>query len=775
MAIKYTLSVNTQKNQDWFVEIDVPSYEGDPIALVGDRNPILLEELGGGNDDPFSSHILTNSLTIRVYDDNVSIPELQLIDDASVKCRAYLNGVLKHQGFIISDGIQETDSGVSALITIKSIDGLELLDAIPFVWGDNYRPITVDGQESAQRCPMNIIRLCLYRFDLLDNILPIRWATSLKSNQYPNDDMLAGRNKLNYDGKLTQYGNQSARWYLEEICRTAHCWLYQKDGYWWIENRGDTIRNGGVFNGYEITTSTSEQIATPISIDLNTSDLANEFIEGDQYWMTKKPLGGVNVTYNATVNNSNVLPNGSMDNWSLGVLRDWGWRSNLGDGTIEQYESLQNREGSAAQLTNDGSATSNAVFTMTYQMPVDSKFLYRSFLWGFTIMPTRFGFPYDGQETIDWSSNPLQVSVIFKYQDKFWYLNEFGYWQSTGRGLNLGVLFVRMDYQVVSNPPFNYYNFQARFEGTPNVGDVLVISIRNSPGGEYVDYTHTVTLAEEGILQLALEALLASIPNTIDGFGVDNKAVFMDSSTSGYVRFRYSVPLGLATGSTYKGSSTQEYQYIYPTVDQLKINDIATIAFQGKGGNSEILLPEISELQEVGEGGVFDRPPNGIIDFLFYVKPGQRYVLDDIYMSVQDNDDRYEIRASGSKSPIENYDVGISSGFTGFQWSSYMDDFGKTNIAMFWGYGTGGGFDKTLTQLYGEFIMDWRNTPRKVFDGSIDRIVQAGDFLTIKGRKYIVLNATIQGDGITRVLAFEAALSPKAYAVTHKGTLDNNT
>ena len=774
MAVKYILSVNSQKNQDWLVEIDVPNYTGDPIPLVGDRNPVLLEELGGGNDDPFSSHILTNSLTIRVYDDNVNIEELQLIDDASVKCRAYLNGVLKHQGFIISDGVQEPDSGVSSLITIKSIDGLELLDAIPFVWGDNYGLITVDGQESAQRCPMNIIRLCLYRFDLLDNILPIRWATSLKSNQYPDDDMLAGRNKLNYDGKLTQYGNQSARWYLEEICRTAHCWLYQKDGYWWIENRADTIRNGGIFNGYEITTSTSGQIATPISIDLNTTDLALEFIEGDQYWMTKKPLGGVNVTYNATVNNSNVLPNGSMDNWSLGALMDWGWRSGLGDGTIEQHESLQNREGSAAQLTNDDSATSNAVFTMNYQMPVDSKFLYKSFLWGFTIMPTRFGFPYDGQETIDWSSNPLQVSVLFKFQDKFWYLNEFGYWQSQGRGLNLGVLFVDMEQTVFGTNPNQSYMFHAVFEGTPNVGDTLVISIRDSPGGEYVDYSHTVTLAEEGILELALDALLNALPSSVDGWNIGNKQVIMESPTKGRVRFSHIIFLGNSTGRTYKSGATQEFRYIYPTVDQLKINDIATIAFQGKGGNSEILLPEITELQEFG-GDILNRPPNGLIDFHFHVKPGQRYVLDDVYMSVQDNDDKYEIRALGSKSPIDDVEVGISSGFTGFQWSSYMDDFGKTNRAMFWGYGTGGEFDKTLTQLYGEFILDWRNTPRKVFDGSIDRIVQAGDFLTIKGRKYVVLNATIQGDGITRVLAFEAELNPKEYEVTHKGTVENNT
>lgn len=772
MALKYTLHVSSQKLQDWLVEIDVPDYTGDPIELVGDRNPILIEWNSGTTDNPFSSHVIPQSATFRVYSDGLDIQELQLIDDASVKCRVYLNSELKHQGFIVSDGIQEPDNGVSALVTIRSIDGLELLDAIPFVWGDNYGLITVDGQQGAQRCPMNALRLAIYRFDMLDNVLPIRWATSLKSNQYPTDDMLAGRNKINYDGKLTTSGARSAFWYIENICKTAQCWFYQRDGYWYIENRGDTIRNGGVMNGYEITTSTSAQVATAISIDLNTTDLSLEFINQDAYWMTKKPLGGVNVIYDNAMTPSNVLPNGSMDNWSLGALMDWGWRSNIGDGAMEQYESLQNRDGSSVRLYNFDEENTDAVFAIQYQIPVDTKYLFKSFLFGFTFMPLN-GFPYNSSTgIINWSDNPLKISVAFKWQDKFWHLNEFGYWQYQGRGLDLGVQFVRM-IVTYSDFPSPTYTFQALFEGNPNVGDVLVISIRDSPGGEYVDYSYTVTINEENWLEEALNKLLQQIPSSIDGYSITNKAVVMSNATNGYVRFAYAIYLGEATGRTYKGGSTQEYRYIYPFVDNMKIGDVSTVPFVGKGGNSEILIPQIEELQQQIEGGVFPNyQVNGIIDVRFYVEPNQSYVLDDVYMSFPKNNDLYELRVSGSKSPIDDYEVGISSSFTGFMWSNYMDDYGKSNRSMFWGYGEGGLFDKTLTQLYGEFILDWRNKPRRIFDGSIDRVVQCGDFLTIKGVKYVVLNVSVEGDGISKVLAFEASLSSGLYSVTHKGSED---
>lgn len=760
MALKYTLHVSSQKLQDWLVEIDVPDYEGDPIELVGDRNPILIEWNSGTTDNPFSSHVIPQSATFRVYSDGLDIQELQLIDDASVKCRVYLNGQLKHQGFIVSDGIQEPDNGVSALVTIRSIDGLELLDAIPFVWGDNYGLITVDGQEGSQRCPMNALRLAIYRFDMLDNVLPIRWATSLKSNQYPTDDMLAGRNKINYDGKLTTSGTRSALWYIENICKTAQCWFYQRDGYWYIENRGDTIRNGGIMNGYEITTSTSAQVATPISIDLNTTDLSLEFINQDAYWMTKKPLGGVNVIYDNAMTPANVLPNGSMDNWSLGALRDWGWRSNLGDGFMEQYESLQNRDGSAVRLYNYDE-TLYSVFAIQYQMPVDTKFLFKRFLFGFTFMPLN-GFRFDKTDlSINWDNKPFRISVSIKYKNNFWYLNEYGYWQ------------VLPEYPLLAGSAevINNNTFRFNFSGIPSLGQYVLMEYNVTDGINSFDYGGIYSVPESTVGDL--QAFISWLGGQLT---TDLGVAFNVTGGVGFLQIEDTYGTGWTLTNTFAVNNNtnglDDRGSLSISVDTLKIQDVATISFQGKGGNSEILIPQIEELQEQTDDVLNPFQVNGIMDVRFYVKPGQSYVLDDVYMSLPENNDLYELRVPGSKSPIDEYEVGISSSFTGFMWSNYMDDFGKSNRSMFWGYGEGGEFDKTLTQLYGEFILDWRNKPRRIFDGSIDRVVQCGDFLTIKGIKYIVLNVTVEGDGISKVLAFEATLSPSSYSVTHKGSED---
>ena len=161
MAVKYRLDVNSLRNQQWLVEIDFPSYTGEPIETIGVENPIQIEYSSGANDDPFASHIIQQSATFQVYSNVVNVEELQTLPDGDVRCRVYYNGQLKHSGFIISDGIQEADSGVSTPITIKSIDGLSFLDDIRY-FINNYGAITINGQASSLRCPVNFIRAALY-------------------------------------------------------------------------------------------------------------------------------------------------------------------------------------------------------------------------------------------------------------------------------------------------------------------------------------------------------------------------------------------------------------------------------------------------------------------------------------------------------------------------------------------------------------------------------------------------------------------------------------
>lgn len=735
MAVKYRLQVNSQKEQDWLVEIDFPTYDGDPIETVGIENPIQIEYSSGSNDDPYASHIIQQSATFQLYSDVIDVEELQTLPDGDVRCRVYYNSQLKHSGFIISDGIQEADSGVATPVTIKSIDGLSFLEDIRY-FITNYGSITINGQASSLRCPMNFIRAALYSTSNLNNPLPIKWSTELRSEQYPADDMLAGRNTIGNDGKIMLEFEYSVMWYLDNILKTARCWLYQKDGFWYIEDKVKTTKDGGIMNGWQITASTTSQVATALSEDLNTGELSGQFIIEDSYWMVKKPLGGINATYQSSVNSENILPNGGFDEYSTGTLLDWRILPSVGsDATLTQHESLTEREGSAVELVNSSSATSNGIFALNYPIPMDTKVLFKSILFGFTLLPLN-GFPLNETGFIKWQDRPFRITVNFTYKGEIYYLNEFGYWWK--------------------NAGETYQNIISAIHGSPNIYTVSFHNDRYFSPGEIV----RIRVVRDGVLQ-TYTIPINEVLDPLSGIQYIASQIPNASASGASVTTLKYITLNGVTNSP-QNLAEMYYEsdysrYIYPTIDSSKIGDISGFQFTGKGGNSEILMPQIENYSDLSSA-------DGMLNVIFEIKPGQRYVLDDAYVRLQNNNDVYEIRDTSSKSPVENKEVGISSSFSGFMLSNYMVNYGQSNRSLYW---TG---TKSLTQIYGESILNWRNTPCKIYEGSIDRIIQGGDFITVKGINYHVLNAVIQGDGITKVTAFEAKWNPKTYSVTHKGS-----
>src|SRR5690606_1174993 len=129
-------------------------------------------------------------------------------------------------------------------------------------------------------------------------------------------------------------------------------------------------------------------------------------------------------------------------------------------------------------------------------------------------MPTQFGFLVDENGIIDWSNNPLKISVMytlpFEGDEANYYLNEFGYWQNAARGTDLGVTFHSRTSQYVP-PPNEAFIHHRYFQGTPNSGDELIISISPSVSGQFADYSFVVASTEEGNLGLALDGLAAAL------------------------------------------------------------------------------------------------------------------------------------------------------------------------------------------------------------------------------------------------------------------------
>lgn len=747
MAVKYTIPYRSIDDTQWRVDILNDAYTDDPITVRGFGDNACTIEYDGGVDDPFDNPLVTSKAIIQLINHGeVDVDELQEANERDFIVEVYRNNSLKWKGYLITDNIQQPYLSTPYVMQLSAIDGLNMLEGITF--SINNLPAPPGG---AIRCPLNWLRLVLFREQNLGLPLPIRWYVGLE-NVATEDDPMAGLITWSPYGEGIQAGEfidgtgqvntiyQNCRYILEGLVKCMKgARIFQADGAWNVFPPIDII--GGSFTYNECDATLGLPIITQHTVDINRMVVGSKEPGGDYYFIredslltVKPPLSRVDVEYDAD-RRENILPNGGMDLWSTGSLLHWGFSDRTGDvPSIEQFESLTGQPGQAVQLTNDGSATEEAEFTFVGGLPIDANLLFKRMTFGFTIMPTEFGFTYDGNEIIDWSNNPLKLSIIYTLPieggTRDYYLNEFGYWQWQGRGLDLGVLFVNVETTYLGS---NVNRQEIIFEGSPNVGDVLQVGIRNNPGGGYQWFSFTVTLTEEGNLELALDGLLAAITNT----RIAGEQVNMDNPGRGRIRFQDLINYGTPSGNTYKSGSTQEYQYIFPSVDNLAINDVASVVFQGKGGNNEILIPDPGLLD-----GQQD-PAVGKMYVRFYVKPGQRYVLDDIWMRVEDNNDVY--RASvASRGSSQTITLGISSSFSGFLVSNLMRSYHESNTDFLW---TDGTTVASLTEHYTRAVMRWRYKSSKIFNGTINTRTKDWSFLEIyafsgmEGRKFLPLNA----------------------------------
>src|SRR5690606_16329502 len=91
--------------------------------------------------------------------------------------------------------------------------------------------------------------------------------------------------------------------------------------------------------------------------------------------------------------------------------------------------------------------------------------------------------------------------------------------------------------------------------------------------------------------------------------------------------------------------------------------------------NSEILMPDPGLL----DGSQSE--DTGVLQIEFALLEGQKYVLDDVFIRVEDNNDVYQsLNTSASKrSNRQNVELGISTSFNGFFLSNYMTSYSKSN------------------------------------------------------------------------------------------------
>lgn len=718
--IKYISSFEAFKGSVWRLEIDFPDYTGAPINVELADNPINISYDSGSNDDPFENTIIPQSATLSIYSDGLDIDELQLVEDTTVECRIYKNDALIHKGFISSDGVQVNDSGVSYPVQVKSIDGLALLENITLkdtnIWTDEIG--IVNG--GVLRSPLRIIRNILYHPDLLNNDLPVNWACSLKSEKWPTDDAFNGRNPIGELDNLILSGDKSLKWYIENLLKALQSRLYQREGKWFIERTTDTFNNNGLFVGYSVTESTSTQAPVVLSMDMNKNgDLP---INEDGYWLKKKPLGGVNVTYQSILYpDGNIIPNGNFDQRTpSGFVKDW---SLFSGATLISGQPINGNEEGHSAYVQFGSDDILGI----YNINLDTSVLYKNATMGVKWLPET-GFDRDENGFI--RPGQLWMSVKYTIDGIPYWLNEFGYWANT---MEANQQVTGITYATGSETLYvNFIHGQNFYSG-----DVFHIEFQRGNGMEYYDVVFDEPIDFEGGVRKISDAIFNS------GYPAPG--------SSNFPLQVYAVDNTPLLNKAYLFKQQSYIERINIEYSELKTGDVLDIQFQSKGKSSDIKIPE----------------GRGTLSIEIFCKGSASMYFDDFYMKVADDKEIYKISIDGSKGSKDDVNIGISSAYSGFVWSSFMDSFENSREYELWA-------GKTLTQLHGENILNWRNKPKRLFNSSIDDEIYMGDFLTIRGVKYIVLNSNIDvAQGISQISAFEASPEVATYTVEKKTTADN--
>lgn len=720
MGLKYICKykgLNQAPNRGWEINIYIPDYDGMPIEKYGVSEQACIIEWDGGDKLYEKFTIGSKAAITLLFDDPEEVDELQLVDDKTCKVVVYEqededNRVIFWQGYLISDGIQSASGGVSFPVTLTAVDMLEASESIDFIDID-CGAVTVSGQIGSEKSPINWIRKCLISADNINNNIAIRWSCETKNLEYPTDDFLGGRTSLiyNFEELLSSRQDIKVGWLLENILKSVGCVLYQFGGFWNIvsiksfyENTTLSTWSIGI-RGEAINllpaTATASIISprTPLPTQLNES----------LFRTVQKPISNVKATYNHSMP-SNIIPNGGFDILDDDEIIYWSGTPLV---EITPNPPINNRNnGKSAFLKNNGSLDDGYItfwIDDIQSIPIDANVLFKTMQWGFLFMPENF--PEDVDGFIDWSSKPLEIIMSYVgYRENIMYnffLNEFGYWEARNTdgsgGLSVDAAEIVSGNEkariTLSGEAFSGSSFKVEWKlSTEEVG---------LP--PEVEASYTVEFITNMSLADAATKIADDTGGTVDLSDIGDGIAYVeydvdDLATPGYYLF-----------STFFAAMvvpfTSEPRMSF-TVEGLKNGDVASVQFQSKGNQGNVLFPN---------PGVLDQMralESGKLSMKIVVKPLQEVTFDDLYMNVPDNKEYWQISNGGTNGSGE-YSLDISSSFSGFMTTSYMDNFTKSDLSMIMTNGVDTG---TLTEIFGKTALRLLSKPTKRIDVEVEGI-----------------------------------------------------
>lgn len=550
MGVKYTLSYKDNANISWRVDISTSAFSGAPYTLTGQGGQaFILDRSPDSADDPFSPYIKSTG-TINVYDENhvIDLPELQNAQDKDFVATVYRNSLLYWIGYVIPDGIQNPMKSIPQ-ISLSCTDGLSLLENMPYSH-NNLPGLT----STPTRCPMNYIRQILFSTNNLGLPLPISWTNNLINTAFSSDpDVLTGQVTWSALGEGfvsfqtptptspgTGYVYKTCDYILQGILKSMQCRIVQDGGQWVIRRINDivtgSITNKSIAGNLGIMTLTT----STVNINKTIGATGYKFINEDQLTTVKHGVKTCRTTYNANVR-ENILPNGNQDlvNTFFTSPFYWGINDGSGDETFQSVGAIDGRGGAATDLINpSGGLTAGFILVdnsnVAAFLPINSYTLIKRIQFGFVFSPVN-GFPYNATTgIIDFSSNPMQLEIIYKKGTDILYLDEFAIWRNTNTFIPIKIDGLKIN-DIVS-VDFNRNNsiIIPIPANDPIPGDNCSITVQFivKDGQRYtIDYIYFTTDANNDVY----ESTYASGKNT----DIDERTLEISSSFGGYFVSNY--------------------------------------------------------------------------------------------------------------------------------------------------------------------------------------------------------------------------------------------
>lgn len=707
--IKYQLPYKSISNAEMLLTIDIPSYEGDPINVIGVMGRACILDYEGGIDDIWDNPVVNVLAMSEIYNQGqVDVEELQLIEDRTAVVTVTRNGNIIFKGYLFADNMQRQLIAPPYNVTISATSGLNILEGIDFKGF---------GAELGTRCPLNYMRRILCHSQGLGIALPIRWSTSVQAVQaeISGDAMqnifwsADGSGYSSYNPATEVYTFQNCLYVVEGLTKALQARIVQADGAWWIIGIKEHLND--VIDYYECATTSGVPIVTAHTrASVNHIGTDYKFINEDAILTVKPALGKAIVTYDHDQRN-NIIPNGSFDETIVGYV--YRWVESSTDLFVLPGEDITGQGGGSADITNYGSE--EHTFSMQYPLPIDAHLLYKRLNWGFSFM-VKSGFQLKADTgEIDWSKNAIKTSVSYTIDNggvvEKWYLNEFGYWGNKNNPANAQVISIRW---VPSTLLIEFDHGRSFF-----VGDEVVVHFIR--GGTTAGYT--IIFNETMSVQDGTDYIASQIPNSSTP---DNWTVAINNVEN--------VP---SWNTAFTRKVRDYYKYIYFTVDHLKPDDVAGVTYTGSGAlDVKTLDPGVLDVSTL--------PGIGLLNIEFYIDRGQHIILDDVWMTVNDNQDVYSAEFTGSKNSKEQeITMGISSAFSGFKISNLMRSYRYSNLDWLFTDGVNTG---SLTELYARSVMQSRYKPSIIFNGTIYTYGKQWSFIdnytieTLTGKKFIPIN-----------------------------------